>query len=337
MWSSAKLFSGRGGGLFKSHFIYLWDHVPPALTLLVSNSVIPEDMIFPMITVTIDIVITYRISINPFLSDPAKEVTARSVEYFLSKEHFTDASAHLNLTAEIDFFNKALSWWCKKYGFGRADDSGLLVPQLKTEADLADLFRDLHKIGVFTPGRCAEGVSNFHNANCNFLCAIAKRGVASSQWCIKRSRTFVLATGDDYVRLEKGFISEIWSVMSTKGVKEWDKLIAFLIDKMTEMGLGDCAQVMRQAANSGHTTCILINCAIQGRPDFNWEQIITGSQLRLMRTTDVDFVDHTSEWYQETIAERCADKDAGEHPQIHAETMQKPWPKPKHAMKPSSR
>ncbi|CAL8394250.1 unnamed protein product [Boreogadus saida] len=159
------------------------------------------------------------------------------------------------------------------------------------------LIKDMHVLGAFSTSRRIEGQSNFNNAHANFLCAIAKRGMATSQWCYKRTRGFVAASGDDSIRLEKGIISEMWSVFSTMGVQDWGAFIKFLTNAMVKMGLKECSQMMHQAANSGHTSCVLIHRAVMGRPDFNWVQILTGTYFRCMRPTDKEFVDNTGEWY----------------------------------------
>jgi hypothetical protein len=179
----------------------------------------------------------------------------------------------------------------------------------------------LPTLATFSASRQTEGQSNFNNAHANFLCAIAKRGVATSQWCNKRTCGFVAASGDDSIRLEKGIIAEMWSVFSTMGVQDWGAFIKFLTNAMIEMGFKECVQLMHQAANSGHTSCVLIHRAIMGRPDFNWTQIVEGTHFRCMRTTDKEFVDHTGEWYSTQVNTKCVGMNAEQHADLERRTM----------------
>ncbi|CAL8376477.1 unnamed protein product [Gadus morhua 'NCC'] len=70
------------------------------------------------------------------LADPIKEITARAAEYFLTEEHFTNSSAHSNIVEEVDFFNRALLWWCNKNGIVAPGDTGIRVPHLPDETKM---------------------------------------------------------------------------------------------------------------------------------------------------------------------------------------------------------
>ncbi|CAL8404041.1 unnamed protein product [Boreogadus saida] len=320
MWKSAKLFTSRGGSLYRSHMTYLWPVLVPSIAHVAKKEHISDDLVFPMATVIVDIVVAYRINVNSQLADPIKEITARAAEYFLTEKHFTNCSAHSNVEEEVDFLNRALLWWCNKHGIVAPGDTGIRVPQLPDETKMVNLIADLNALGAFSASRRVEAQSNFNNAHANFLCAIAKRGSATSQWCTKRTREFSAASGDDMVRLERGMVAEMWGVFSLMGVTDWGALIKFLTQNMIEMGLKDCAQVMRQAANSGHTSGIIIHRAVVGCPDFNWSQIITGQHTRTMRHTDPQFVDHLGDWYRTKMSEVPADTSEDEYARIDNET-----------------
>ncbi|CAL8327430.1 unnamed protein product [Boreogadus saida] len=313
-WKSSTLAvrTGRGGRDLRKtgRIAAVLGHIPlvPSILTVAKKDLISEDMVFPIATVIVDMVVAYRVSMNTQLSDPIKEVTARRLNSLLPQEHFQNASAHSNVAEEVAFFNKVLLWWCEKHGVVERAQDAARAPHLDDETKMSDLISDLHALGAFSASRRSEGQANFNNAHANFLCAIAKRGSDTSQWCTKRTRGFVSASGDDLVRLERGMISEMWSVFSMMGVADWGAFIKFLTQSMLEMGLKECTQVMHQAANSGHTSCVLIHRAVLGRPDFNWAQIMSGTHTRQMRPTDPQFEDFNNEWYQNKMAEAPLDQ-----------------------------
>ncbi|CAL8254874.1 unnamed protein product [Arctogadus glacialis] len=118
----------------------------PSILKAAKKDLISEDMVFPIATVIVDMVVAYRVSMNTQLSDPIKEVTARAAEYFLTQEHFQNASAHSNLDEEIAFFNKVLVWWCAKHGIVERALGAAHAPHLDDKTKMSDLISDLHAL-----------------------------------------------------------------------------------------------------------------------------------------------------------------------------------------------
>ncbi|CAL8254844.1 unnamed protein product [Arctogadus glacialis] len=101
---------------------------------------------------------------------------------------------------------------------------------------------------------------------------------------------------------------------------DWGAFIKFLTQPMLEMGLKECVQVMHQAGNSGHTSCVLIHRAVLGRPDFNWAQIMSGTHTRQLRPADPQFEDFTHEWFQNKMAEAPLDLSQEDYARLDTNT-----------------